>query len=310
MAAEAVSPPPLTISKIVQVYWPLALSWLFMAMEGQAAMWLVGRMPDPKLSQAGLLIVFSLAIFIESPVIDLLSTTTTLGISKSRFAELTKFTLLLMAWVTAVHALVMFTPLYGLVAEGLLGAKPEVAAAAWPGLAWMTLWSAGVGWRRYLQGIMIRAGATRPITLGTFIRVGALVAVGLPLSEMKIMPSLGVIGLAFLVAIWAEAGYIHIVSRKIVRELPEETETGPPTMGMRALLKFHVPLTLSTMVMLTAPLFVSRALTSSPEPIIAMAAWQVASTLTWLFRTATFAMPEAVISLYKLGRESYSGNFV
>ncbi|MBA4293635.1 hypothetical protein C0431_11785 [bacterium] len=299
-----------TSASITKVYWPLALSWFFMAWEGQLAMWLIGLMPDNKIYQAGFLIVFGIAIFIESPVIDLLSTGTTLGTTKKRFEQITRFTLILMTWVTVAHCIVVFTPpIYTFVAETLLGARPEVATAAWYGLAWMPVWSACVGWRRYRQGIMIRAGRTGPISWGTLVRIVAMMISGLALYVSGTMIGLGVIGLSFTIAVFAEALYIHIVSKPVIAELTETDPTNIDNLTLSQLAKFHFPLTASTMLMLTAPVLMTRALNEGPEPIIAMAAWQVSSTVVWLFRTITFALPEAVIALYKPGRERYLGSF-
>lgn len=299
-----------TNKNIAKVYWPLALSWFFMAWEGQLAMWLIGLMPDNKIYQAGFLIVFGIAIFIESPVIDLLSTGTTLGTTKKRFEQITRFTLILMAWVTFAHCIVVFTPpIYTFVAETLLGARPEVAKAAWYGLAWMPVWSACVGWRRYRQGIMIRAGKTGPISWGTLVRIVAMMISGLALYFSGTMIGLGVIGLSFTIAVFAEALYIHIVSKPVIAQLSEAGQSDSSNLTLIQLAKFHFPLTASTMLMLTAPVLMTRALNEGPEPIIAMAAWQVASTVVWLFRTITFALPEAVIALYKPGRERFLGLF-
>lgn len=291
---------PLVPRDVTKVYWPLALSWVFMALEGQIAMWLVGIMPETKISQAGLLIVMSLAIFIESPVIDLLSTSTTLGTSKRSYQALRKFALILMAWVTFAHCTVMFTPLYPLVSQRILGASPEVAGSAWYALALMPFWSACVGWRRFLQGIMIRAGVTRPISWGTLVRIIAMIGVGYPLVFSPMHP-LAVIGIAMSAAVFAEAVYVHVVSRPVVRRLP--SGDGDPEPALSGLFKFHLPLTAATMLMLTAPLFVSRGLTSSSTPVLDMAAWQTASTVIWLFRTITFALPEALISVHRRGSE-------
>jgi progressive ankylosis protein len=325
-----------TNKNIWQVYFPLAISWFFMAWEGQLALWLIGQMPNTKVNQAGFLIIMGIAIFIESPVIDLLSTGTTLGTTKARFHTLTKFTLILMAWVTFAHCAVIFSPAYTYVAEVLLDAPHNVAQSAWYGLAWMPIWSAAVGWRRYRQGIMIRAGKTGPISWGTLIRMSVMFIVGYCLFASKLMTGLGIIGVAFSAAVIAEAIYIHIVSQPVLKKLPHSkleeevkstilpsgeelteglsisnlsqvsegrVQSNTQDLSIPQIFKFHLPLTASTLMMLTTPIFLTRALNEGDQPVIAMAAWQIASTVVWLFRAMTFALPEAVISLYQVGRE-------
>ncbi|MBS1712486.1 MAG: hypothetical protein JSS71_12250 [Armatimonadetes bacterium] len=284
-----------------QVYWPLALSWFFMGWEGQVAVGLIGLMPENEVLQAGVLVVWGLAMLVESPVIDLLSTATTLGTDRVRYAQISKFAGILMLWVTVVHSLVVFTPAYHVVAVEWMGNKPEVADAARDGLFWMPLWAACVGWRRYRQGIMIRAESTRPISIGTLIRVVTTALVGGGLYLSKALSGMSVVGAAFAAAVFAEALYIHFASAKVIHALPDDR--GEPPMGLAKLFRFHLPLTASTLLMLTTPFLMARALNQTADPIIAMAAWQVAGTVAWLFETATFALPEAVIARYRPGDE-------
>lgn len=283
--------------KVWRVYWPLALSWIFMAMEGQVSMWLIGQMSDAKVLAAGFLALFAVSIFIESPVIDLLTTGTTLGTDTQKLSALLKFTKSLMLLVTAVHGLVAFTPLYDLIVRGVLDAPAEVAAAAKPGFMAMTVWAAGVGWRRSLQGTMIRSGQTRAISWGTLIRIVVLAAVGWPLSVYSSLPGLGGIGIALTCAVWAETFYIHAVSRRVVAGLAEPDASAEPLTSAK-IFQFHWPMTASTMLVLTTPIFVTRALNASSDGVVAMAAWQTAFSLSWIFRTVIFAIPEAVISVF------------
>lgn len=290
-----------------QVYWPLALSWFFMGWEGQVAVGLIGLMPKNEVLQAGVLVVWGIAMLVESPVIDLLSTATTLGTDRVRYAQISKFAGLLMIWVAVVHIAVVFTPAYEVVAVDWMGNKPQVAAAARNGLYWMPLWAACVGWRRYRQGIMIRAESTRPISIGTLIRVVMTAAVGGGLYFGNVLSGMAVVGAAFASAVFAEALYIHFASAKVIDRLP--ADLGEEPMAMGKMLKFHLPLTASTVLMLSTPFLMARALNQTDHPILAMAAWQVAGTVAWLFETATFALPEAVIARFRAGDEKTIAGF-
>jgi len=66
---------------------------------------------------------------------------------------------------------------------------------------------------------------------------------------------------------------------------------------MRTLFKFHVPLALATIVMFTSSPIVSAAIASLSDPVGNLAAWQVASSMVFMFRTIVFALPEVVIAL-------------
>lgn len=269
-------------------------------------MWMVGSMPDTKVSAAALLAIFNVAMFIEGPVIDLLATATTLGTDLERFKVLRRFTMVLMVWVSVAHGLVAFTPLYKFVMEVLLDTEPAVATAAWPGFAAMTLWSAGVGWRRYLQGMMIRAGQTRAISWGTLLRVVVLGLVGYPLSRGGVLPGLGGIGIALFAAVLAEAVFVHITARRVLASLRTAPTDTPMSLGK--VFYFHLPLAASTLLMFLTPSILTRALNETGEGTLAMASWQTAFSFMWLLRTVTFALPEALISRYSdAGRRVLAG---
>lgn len=282
--------------RLLSFYTPLALSWLCMAAEAPICLAVISRSVAGDVKAAAFHVVMAIAIFIEAPVIDLLSTSTTLCRTRSNFEVLRKFVLWLILWVTVLHSAVVFTPLYDLVTLGLLNLKPEVAEAAHQPLQILALWSAAIGWRRWLQGILIRAGETKAISIGTLMRVVTvgLFAFGLHFGFNVDGPAAAAIGLMASVAV--ESLFIHWISRDIIRESVLGVEDGDHlTMGDLA--KFHFPLTASTSVTLMTGPLLAWALAASPNPIQNAAAFSLASSLIWLFRTATFALPEVVIAL-------------
>lgn len=285
------------MGRAMRFYYPLALSWFCMAAESPICLAVISRSPNAEVNTAAFLMVMAVAIFIESPVIDLLSTSTTLGRTRQNVEQIKRFAWILMVLVTVVHAAVVWTPLYDVVVQGILGQKPEVAAASlWP-LRILTLWSAFIGWRRALQGLLIRNGETKAISVGTLIRVGTIAAVAFSLHFATKWDGLVVASIALLASVVAESLFIHAISRSIIREkYHEEVREGPP-LGLSALAAFHLPLTGATVVTLITGPIMSRALAVSEEPIANAAAYQLALSLLWLFRTATFALPEVVIAL-------------
>ncbi|MEO7453904.1 MAG: hypothetical protein ABIV13_03985 [Fimbriimonadales bacterium] len=297
MIAEA---EPLGHRTIFRFYFPLALSWIFMAIESPIAVGVLSRLPQPELSTAAFFIMMALALWIESPVIDLLSTSTTLAKNRDDFRTLTKFVYWILLLVTAVHALVGFTPLFEWIASGLLGVPENIAAAAKPGFQIMTFWSACIGWRRFLQGVLIRFGATKMVGFGTFVRMTAMAVSALLMFFYTEMRSVEIAATSLMASVLAESIYIHLGAGPIVRnrlELVPEVSAVPLT--MRKLIAFHAPLTATTTVMMLGSPLVAWALAKSANPKTVLAAWQVSSTLAWLCRTVVFALPEVVITLYR-----------
>lgn len=296
----------LTTSIIFRLYYPLALSWIFMAIESPVAIAIISRLPNSNLNTAAFLIVMGLALWIESPVIDLLSTSTTLAKSHKNYIKLRTFALALMGWVTLAHFLVAWTPLYWFVSETLLHIRPEVAEAARIGLCIMVPWSAFIGWRRFHQGILIRFGRTKRIGFGTLLRMATMAAVGILLCSFGNISGIAIAATALLCSVAAEAIYVHFAAKSTIREfLVHEAAADAEELTTAKLLKFHFPLTATTAVMMLGSPVVAAALARAPNAVLAMAGWQVAQSLIWLHRTIVFALPEVVITLYKNKESAY-----
>lgn len=292
----------LTQSRILRLYLPLALSWLFMAVEGPITTGILWRMPNPQVNAAALLVMFALSLLIEGPVIDLLSTATTLAKNHQHFIVLRKFALGLIVLVTVVHAAVALTPIYWWVTKSVINVPDEVADVMRPALMVMIPWSAFIGWRRFLHGVMIRWDNTRPIGIGTAIRVAVVLIVGFSLYFFTTLSGVVVAATAMVAGVICESVFIHFVARHTVRRNLDPTkgvQNGLKPLTIGALVRFHTPLTAATVVMIAGMPIIAWGLARAPDSVAAMASWHVAITFMFLFRTVTFALPEAVIALYK-----------
>lgn len=244
--------------------------------------------------------MFALSIFIESPVIDLLSTSTTLSKSHASYIQLRRFTGLMMLWTAVAHALVTLTPLYWIVVEKWLDTSHEVAVVLRPGLAIMIPWAACVGWRRFHHGILIRFSQTRPVGFGTTVRVVSVFLIGGAAYLWTDLPGMTLAAIALLGSVFTEAVFIHFVTQPVIRERLDPMRGTPEDVGitLRQLAAFHFPLTLATMTMILSMPMVSWALNNSPQGTTALAAWGIAMSVVFMFRSITFALPETVIALY------------
>ncbi len=275
-----------------------------MAIEAPIALSVISRMAEAEISRAALQPLMAMALLIESPVIDLLTTSTTLGKDRQHYFQLSRFVWKIMAMVSVIHAVVALTPLYWVITIDLIDLTPEVAAAARPGLIIMIPWSAFIGWRRYLQGLMIRHGQTRLIGFGTAVRMATMAIVAFGLHFVAGMPSITVIAIALVASVAAEAGFTHWASRAVIRTEFAFDEPGLLPLTQAFLAKFHLPLTATTMVTILSQPLISAALARSPQPILALDSFQVASAIIWLHRTVVFALPEVVITLYRNGQNA------
>ena len=87
-------------------FWsPLFASWLLMAVEGPLISAVINRLGDEVIMLAAQGLVMSLSVIIESPIINLLATTTTLAQDRPSYLLIRKFTLHLMILLTAITLL-------------------------------------------------------------------------------------------------------------------------------------------------------------------------------------------------------------
>jgi O-antigen/teichoic acid export membrane protein len=270
---------------------------MFMSLETPIAMAILSRSDQPAVGAAGFLILMAVSIWIESPVIDLLSTSTAFARSRPDFLRVRRFTLAMMVWVTVAHGIVAFTPLYWFLARSALGLPEEVAQAVHLPLRIMLPWSALIGWRRFQQGLLIRSGNTRPIVLGTTLRLATIGLVGFGLFRLAGVPALESTAIALVCSVAVESLFVSWIVQPLVRERYSQTSdaAGVP---LGHLLRFHLPLTATTMVSLTVTPLLGSALARMPDSVRSMAAWQVAITLVGIVRIIPFALPETVIALY------------
>lgn len=288
---------------LLRLYYPLALSWIFMSVEMPVAVAIISRLPGGEVAAAGLLVMMGLALWVESPIIDLLATSTTLASNAKRYGAIRRFSLWLIVGVTVVHGAIALTPVYDFITRNVMAVPAPVAASAKIGFIIMIPWSGLIGWRRFLQGLLIRGGDTRAIGIGTFVRVFLICAVGFFLKAVTSLPSLQIVAIALILSVAAECIYIHFAARPFVVRV-EKTWNDEQNLTTAKLISFHTPLTLSTMITMIAMPVLAAALAHAANPTQSMAAWQVAASVMFLFRSVTFALTEVVIARYRSPSES------
>src|SRR5690606_37686525 len=153
----------------------------------------------------------------------------------------------ILATLTAVHALVAFTPLYDVVFRDILGLPPDVVAAARPAFMLALPWSAGTGSRRFFHGILIRYGHSRTVIAGNAVRFAtALTIMGTGLLIGSVHGAVITAG-ALGAAVTAEAVFTWLRTRPVIaRELLAKPDSGEP-FTYRAFAHFFLPLVATTL---------------------------------------------------------------
>jgi hypothetical protein len=299
--------PVLSLRKIFTTWWPLAASWLLMGAEMPALSAIVARLPDPEIHLAAYGgVVFPLALIIESPIIMLLAASTALSKDLASYRLVRRFMMIASALLTALHALVAFTPLYDLVVEGILGVPAEIVEPARWGLMIMLPWTWSIAYRRFHQGVLIRFGRSRAVTAGTFIRLGCDLLVLVLGYTVREIPGIIVATSGVALGVMGEAIYVGIVVRPVLKGSLREAAPVRPALNYRAFFTFYIPLVLTSLLTLVAQPIGSAALSRMPLALESLAIWPVITGLAFLLRSTGIAFNEVVVALLDEPRSSHS----
>lgn len=272
-----------------------------MNLEGPIIQAAIARLPEAKIMLAAAGIVFSLQVTIESPIIMLLATSTTLAGSPQAYRVLRRFVVHLTLILTVIAAAIaLIPPLYRGLVPGLMGVPTPIAEAARPAMQLMILWSAAIGWRRFYQGILIRFGQTRLVGYGTVIRLtsGAITAFGLtvfsPLSGVMVGAC------TWMVGVISELIYVYLATRPTISHfLSGPDKPDQPLLSYNQVVRYHTPLAATSVLALLVQPLMGAGLARMAFAEENLAAWPVVFGLFLFFRSFGFALPEIVIALLK-----------
>lgn len=284
---------------IFRFWFPLFASWLLMSAEGPIISAAINRLPNEVLMLAAQGIVLSLSVTIESPIINLLATTTALARDRQSYLLIRRFTLHWIAGLTIIAFLVAYTGLFDVVVTGWMGAPAEVAAWVRPGMKIMVLWSAAIGWRRFCQGLLIRFNQTRKVAWGTLIRLTTSGGMAIGLAVWNAWPGVVIGATALMAGVTAEAIYATIAARPIMRDIlgPGQPPAEGKPLTYRALFAFHLPLAGTSFLLLLVQPLVTFSLSRLDNPTQTLAAWPLVYQFMLVARAVAFALPEVAIAL-------------
>lgn len=289
---------PITLRRVTQTWWPLATSWLLMGFELPLLSAVVARLEAPKIHLAAYAgVVFPLALVIESPIVMLLAASTALSRDQSAYRKLRRFMHRAGALLTALHVLIAFTPLYDVVAAGIIGAPAEVIEPARVGLMIMTPWTWSIAFRRFHQGVLIRFGRTRAVGFGTLVRLIVNVSILAAGYVIGIVPGIIVATSAVAAGVLAEAVYVGMVVKPVLRSELAAAPAAAIPLTTRAFARFYVPLALTALLSLISQPIGTAATSRMPRPLDSLAVWPVVHGLLFITQSVGIAFNEVVVTL-------------
>ncbi len=288
---------PVSVRRVLTLWWPLAGSWLLMGAEMPMLTAAMTRMPggEPHLAALGSL-VYPLSILIEAPIIMLLAASTALVKDLVTHARLLRFAHAASLLLTALHAVVAFTPMFDWIVLDVIGAPASTLEPGRVGMQLMTPWTWSIGYRRFQQGVLIRCGRSDLVGVGTMLRLGANLAALLVGISVGTWPGIVVAASAISCGVLAEAAWAGWCFRRAARPRLPQAPDGAG-ISWRAFAAFYAPLAFTPIITIVIQPLGSWAMSELNGPLASLAAWPAVYGVVFLSRSAGFAYNEVVVSL-------------
>jgi hypothetical protein len=289
--------------QVLTAWAPLAASWLLMGLELPAVGAVMARLPDPAVSLAAYGgVVFPIALIIESPIIMLLAASTALAVDAVSYRVIWRFMLVVAGGLTALHALIAFSPLFDVVAMGVLGVPEALREPARWGMQLMLPWTFSIASRRTHQGLLIRFGRSEAVTLGTVVRLITNVSVLSAGYMYGQLPGIVVGCAAVACGVSAEAVVAAISLRPVLRRHINGKQPAGEPLTLRAFLKFYWPLMLTPFINFFAMPLAAAGMSRMPVVLESLAVWPVLNGIAFATRSTGYALNEVVVAQLDLWR--------
>ena len=168
--------PPASVGRMLQFVWPLLLTQ--MAMAGTTPLVSAGilRMNDGELQLAAYRVAWSLGVLGFSAIIMLRQTSLVMAREPEDHRRGRILSLAAGAIVTGVLFLVTLGPSGNFILGSLIGAPPEVAAAALPAWRFLAFLPLLASVRQFYTSLLLHQGKTRLASAAALVRVAAITA--------------------------------------------------------------------------------------------------------------------------------------
>jgi hypothetical protein len=293
-----------TLKTIYHLWWPLALTWLMMAIEGPFLAAIIARMGDSATNLAAYGIAYAFGLITEAPVIMLLSASTLLARSRSDYLRLRTFSIGLCGAVTLLLLLLLVPAIFTPLTKTLLGLSSDIARHVYQALLLLLPWPAAIGMRRFYQGVLIAHHQPGKVAVGTMVRLLVMSTTAFTLWKLDSFVGASMGACALSAGVVAEALATRWLARRVIAKSLSETADDVVMASYRALSRFYLPLAMTPLIGLSIHPVVTFFLGHSYKPLESLAVMPVLYALTFLFRALGLSFPEVAIATLKDGEQN------
>ena len=279
-----------------------------MAFEGPFLAAIIARLPDPLYNLAAHGVAVAFAILVEAPVIMIMTASTALVTDASSFRKLRNYTYGLNAAITGAMLVVVTPAVFRWFFQGVIGLPDDVARLTYGALLILLPWPAAIGYRRFFQGLLIRAGLTRLVAYGTLVRLAVMTSTTVVLFVVFALPGAYVGAAALSAGVCFDAVASRLMARRTVRKLlGTHDKNAPPEeqLNYRRITHFYYPLALTSIVGLAVHPMLTFFMGRARFPLESLAVFPVVHALSFVFRALGLSYQEVAIALMGKDFEHY-----
>jgi Na+-driven multidrug efflux pump len=293
-----------TLKTVYRLWWPLAATWLMMAIEGPFLAAIIARMAESATNLAAYGIAYAFGLIAEGPVIMLLSAATRLALGRSDYLRLRAFSIVMCAIVTLLLLLLVSPPLFTPLTSTLLGLSADVARHVHQALWLLLPWPAAIGMRRFYQGVLIAHHQPGRVAVGTIVRLLAMSSTAFSLWAFEGVDGASLGACSLSAGVVAEALATRWLARRAIAASLHEAGMDVVMLSYAALGRFYLPLAMTPLIGLSIHPMVTFFLGHSYKPLESLAIMPVLYALTFLFRALGLSFPEVALATLKDGEQN------
>ena len=282
----------LTQKDVVLFFFPLLLNVQLMSVSHSIINAGLARLENAVVILAGFSVALVLHLLVASPSYQNHTITITMVRGRKSLVAMILFVLLIATWVSALLALLAFSPVGSFVLDRLLGVSPEVARGAREALALLVFLPFMTGLRGLCQGLVIRARRTGLVSFATAVRIAMLFAylwlgqlwfTGTRLAAFSLLGCVGTETLVIAFFAWR---------LKLPAEQGEES-------SFAEILRYGLPLAYSSGMQQVVPVLINAIISRLPDGTLALAAFGVVRGFLFLLAGPMRNLQQAYLTLVR-----------
>lgn len=289
-----------TLGSLLRNFFPLALSDFAMTVGDTFRNLALVRLAYPNISVAAIGIIKSVAILLESPVIMILHASTALSVNAESHRQLWRLTIVLSLCLTGIFAFLSWGPIYEWLLLDVFGANQQVMEAARFGFVLLLPWPGIIAFRRFFQGILIRAGHRSAVAHAGMLRLMftcMLLWIGVKLQWNGVI----LVSISLSSAILVESAFVisfvkfYKSARYVGKFQGQQGHIYPTTFGGVA--RYFLPLGSTSLLIWTGKAVLVGIIVRATDGYFGLSAWVIATGLVLPMANTTRMVQQLTISV-------------